>query len=65
METIMNNYNIITSPARIEYLNLGKLRHQEGPSPPSMKFFFLVIAMLEETLDTNKFIINPMQEINI
>ena len=61
----MNICKNITHPTRIEDLNLGKLTHQEGPSPPSMKIFFLVTTMLVETLDTKRFIVKPKQQINI
>ena len=65
LETLMNNYKDITPPVGIKDLHLGKLRHQEGPSPSCMKIFFLVTVMLAETLDTKQFIVKPMQEITI
>ena len=52
LEIVMKNCKNITPIVGIEDLNLGKLRHQEGPSPPGMKIFFLVTVMLVETLDT-------------
>ena len=65
LETVMNNCKNITPLDGIEDLNSGKLRHQEGPSPSGMKIFFLVTAMLVETLDIKQFIVNPIQEITI
>ena len=65
LEIVMNNYKNITPLSGIEDLNLGKLRHQEGPSTPGMKIFFVVTAMLPKTLDTKQFIVNPMKEIII
>ena len=63
--TIMNKCKNITPLTGIEDMNLGKLRHQEGPYPLGMKIFFLVTAILAETLDTKQFIVKPMQEITI
>ena len=65
IENVTKNCKNITSLAGIEDLHSEKLRHQEGPSPPGMKIFFLVIAMFVETLGTKQFIVNPMQEITI
>ena len=61
LKNVTKNYKNITSLARIEYLNSRKLIHQGGPSPPSMKIFFLVTIMLAKTLETNQLIVNPVQ----
>ena len=61
LQNVMKVCKNITPPSIIEDMNSRKVRHQEGPSPPSMKIFFLVTAMLAKTLDTNQFIVNPMQ----
>ena len=65
LENVMKIYKNITPLARVEELNSKNMRHQEGPSPPGMKIFFLVTAMLAETFNTKQFIVNPMQEITI
>ena len=61
IENGRKNYKNIPSVAEIENMNLGKLIHQEGPSPPSMKIFYLVTTILEKQLDTKQFIVNPIQ----
>ena len=65
LEIIMKKRKNITPIPGIGDLNSGKLRHQESPSPPSMKIFFLVTIILAKTLDTKQFIVKSMQEITI
>ena len=65
LQNVSKNCKRLTSLARIEDLNLEKMRDQESLPSSGMKIFFLATVMLTETLDTKHFTTKPMQGITI